>query len=63
MPSSLQSQMKENETEIQAQKKALDDKAKDIEATRAKFEEDRKRYRILTQSGGKPAAGTDSRPR
>ena len=63
MPNSLKSQIKENETEIEAQKKVLDDKNKDIEAVRAKFEEDRKRYRTLTQGGGKPAASTDARPR
>ena len=63
VPNSLKSQMKENEIEIQAQKKALDDKNKDIEAIRAKFEEDRQRYRALTQGGGKQAADAAARPR
>ncbi|OHC62954.1 MAG: hypothetical protein A2045_15715 [Rhodocyclales bacterium GWA2_65_20] len=62
IPDSLKSQIKENEIEIQAQKKALDDKNKDIEAVRAKFEEDRMRYRALMQGGGKSAASPAARP-
>jgi hypothetical protein len=49
VPANLKAQIKDNETEIESQKKALDDRQKDIEATRARFEEDRKRYRELTQ--------------
>lgn len=63
VPNSLKSQLKENEIDIQAQKKALDDRNKEIEAVRAKFEEDRKRYRILMQDSSKPAAGAAARPR
>ena len=63
VPAALKSQIKENEIEIQAQKKALDDKKKEVEAVRAKFEEERKRYLALTQGSGKAATGNDSRPR
>ncbi|MDO8933833.1 MAG: hypothetical protein Q7U97_15675 [Rhodocyclaceae bacterium] len=65
VPETLKSQIKENEVDIQAQKKALDDRKIEIDAVRLKFEEDRKRFRILTQGGSKPAAtsGADSRPR
>jgi hypothetical protein len=53
VPAELKAQIKDNETEIQAQKKALDDKNNDIEATRLRFEEDRQRYRVLTQKGSR----------
>lgn len=62
VPAALKAQIKETDTEIEAQKKALDDKAREIDAIRAKFEEDRRRYRELTGSG-KPVAGVDTRPR
>jgi hypothetical protein len=55
VPANLKSQVKENEIEIAAQQKAIEDKKKDVEAVRAKFEEDRKRYRFLTQGDGKAA--------
>ena len=60
VPANLKSQVKENEIEIAAQQKAIEDKKKDVEAVRAKFEEDRKRYRFLTQGDGKAAP---ARPR
>ena len=53
VPDSLKSQIKENETEIQAQTKALDGKKKDIEDVRARFEDDRKRYRTLMDGTAK----------
>lgn len=56
VPGTLKSQIKENETEIEAQKKAIADKKLEVEATRAKFEEDRKRYRVLTQETDKAGA-------
>ena len=59
VPANLKSQIQQNETEIAAQQKALEDKNKDIEAVKAKFEDDRKRYRELT-GGVKPAG---ARPR
>ena len=40
VPGALKSQIKENEVEIVAQKKLIDDKKKDIDATRARFEAD-----------------------
>ncbi len=49
VPANLKAQIRDNDTEIEAQKKALDDRQKEVEATRARFEEDRKRYRELTQ--------------
>ncbi len=54
VPANLKAQIQANETEIAAQTKAVADRDKDIEAVRAKFEDDRKRYRELT--GSKPAA-------
>ena len=60
VPPALKSQIKENELAIEALKRAIDDQKKDIEAARAKFEEDRRRYRELT--GARPAAA-DARPR
>ncbi|CAG0965485.1 hypothetical protein RHDC4_00952 [Rhodocyclaceae bacterium] len=48
VPPDLKAQIKEAETEIVAQQKLMDDKKKDVEATRAKFEDDKKRYRELT---------------
>jgi hypothetical protein len=55
VPANLKAQIRDNDTEIDSQKKALDDRQKDIEATRARFEEDRKRYRELTlgSTGGR----------
>ncbi|MBI4987140.1 MAG: hypothetical protein HZC24_17780 [Rhodocyclales bacterium] len=53
VPESLKSQIKENEIDIQAQTKALDDKKAEIEATRVRFEEDRKRYRALMDGTAK----------
>lgn len=51
VPANLKSQIKENETEIAAQQKALDDRQKEVDAVKARFEDDRKRYRELTQGG------------
>ncbi|GAB1391875.1 hypothetical protein MASR1M60_00380 [Rhodocyclaceae bacterium] len=48
VPANLQSQIKDNEAEIAAQQKALQQKDADIEATKARFEADKKRYRELT---------------
>lgn len=47
VPPELKAQIKEADTEIQAQQKILDDKKRDVEETRNKFEEDKKRYREL----------------
>ena len=48
MPADLQSQIKNNEAEIAAQQKALQQKDVDIEAAKARFETDKTRYRELT---------------
>lgn len=61
VPANLKAQIKENEIEIAAQQKAMDERDKAVEAVRAKFEEDRKRYRFLTQGEGSAAA--PGRPR
>ena len=53
VPETLKSQVKENEVEIQAQTKALDAKKKEVEDVRARFEEDRKRYRALMDGTAK----------
>ena len=63
VPATLKSQIKEAEVEMAAQQKALDDKKKEIDAKRAKFEEDRKRYRELTSDTKPSAAAVDARPR
>lgn len=51
MPADLQSQIKDNESEIAAQKKALEDKDAKIAEVRARFDADKARYRAL--KGGK----------
>jgi hypothetical protein len=48
MPANLQSQIKDNEAELAAQQKALQQKDADIEAVKARFDADKKRYRELT---------------
>jgi hypothetical protein len=48
LPANLQSQIKDNEAEIASQQKALQQKDIDIEATKARFEADKQRYRELT---------------
>ena len=63
VPASLKAQIAENETELQAQQKALNDKNKDMDAARAKFEDDRKRFRELTGATAPSSAKADSRPR
>ncbi len=47
-PANLQSQIRDNEAEIAAQQKALQQKDADIEAVKVRFEADKKRYRELT---------------
>ncbi len=48
MPANLQSQIRDNEAELAAQQKALQQKDTDIAAAKARFEADKKRYRELT---------------
>jgi chromosome segregation ATPase len=47
MPADLQSQIKDNESEIAAQKKALEEKDAKITEVRARFDADKARYRSL----------------
>lgn len=69
LPPQLQAQLRDNEAEVKAQQAIIDGKQKDIVAVKAKFEEERLRYRELTKkkAGDKaaapPPAGADSRPR
>jgi hypothetical protein len=53
VPANLKAQIRDNDIEIEAQKKALADRQKDVEATRQRFEDDRKRYRELTRSAAR----------
>lgn len=47
MPESLKSQMKENETDIAAQLKAMENRKQEVEVLHAKFDDEKKRYREL----------------
>ncbi len=48
LPANLQSQIKDNEAEIAAQQKALQQKDADIEAVKSRFDVDKKRYSEIT---------------
>jgi small-conductance mechanosensitive channel len=48
LPGKLQAQISDNENEIAAQRKALDEKDAGIEAVRARYEADKARYRQLS---------------
>lgn len=65
LPTEVRRGLKSAEDEIQAQQALLDSKQQDLEATRAKYAEDRRRYRELTGSGNRAlhpaAAPTGSR--
>lgn len=71
MPAALQAQIDTNASEKLAQRTAIATKQKDIETAKARYENDKRRYRELT--GKTPAGGTaaaaakpsaaDSRPR
>lgn len=71
MPPQLQSQMRDNEIEMKAQQAVIDGRQKEIGVVRARYEEEKTRYRELTKkkaAGGTGAtaqgpAGADSRPR
>ena len=51
MPAALQAQIKDNESEIAAQSKALQEKDASIEAINLRFETDKARYRTLKAAG------------
>ncbi len=59
-PKDLLDAIKENESELRAHGSVVEAKTKEMEAVRAKYEEDKRRYIELTR--GK-AAGVDTRPR
>jgi hypothetical protein len=55
MPAQLKAQVKENQTELAAQQKAVDDRKQDIEDIRARYAAEKQRYIMLTR--GAPAPG------
>jgi hypothetical protein len=57
MPDALKSQIRENEAELQGQKKIIDDKRQEIETLKLKFEDEKRRYRELTDKS-KAAPGS-----
>lgn len=71
MPPQLKAQMRDNETEMKAQQAAIEGRQKEIETVKARYDEEKSRYRELTKkqaAGGIGAAaqvpaGADSRPR
>jgi len=61
LPTEVQRGIKNADNEIDAQKSLLASKQKDLEATRAKYAEDKRRYQALINSGNRalhPAAAT-----
>lgn len=56
LPASLKSQIRENETDLAAQKKNIADREQDIEAARARFDDDKKRFIALTGAPSEPTA-------
>lgn len=69
MPPELQAQLRDNQADMKALQDAIVGRQKDIEALKARFEEEKLRYRDLTQSkttgrsGPAAPAGADARPR
>ncbi|BBO22223.1 conserved hypothetical protein [Candidatus Desulfobacillus denitrificans] len=69
MPPALGAQIRDNQTEMKALQTAIDGRKNDIESLKAKYEEEKLRYRELTQKkttvqgGTATPAGPDSRPR
>jgi hypothetical protein len=59
--------MRDNDAEIKAQQTAIDARNKDIEALKKRYEDEKLRYRELTQARaagrGATPAGADARPR
>ncbi len=67
-PPELKSQMRDNESDSKSLKEAIENRKKEIESVRARYDDDKRRYRELI--GKKPAgqpeaapAGADARPR
>lgn len=71
MPPKLRTQIRDNDADMKAQQVAIESKLKEIEALRARYEDERQRYRELTRQKapgrGEAAAsappGADTRPR
>ena len=61
MPTQLKAQIKQNQTELSAQQAVVEGRKQDVEAIRARFEREKKRYTELTRD--EPAPSTDTRPR
>lgn len=58
LPAQLQAQIRDNDKEIAAQQKALQEKDAAMAAIRARFDADRERYRLITRTGAVPPAPT-----
>ena len=72
MPPQLQAQKRDNDTEMKSLQAAIEGRQKEIGTVRARYDEEKSRYRELTKkkaAGGTgataqvPAAGAESRPR
>ncbi|MEZ5614723.1 MAG: hypothetical protein R3E35_05850 [Rhodocyclaceae bacterium] len=68
MPAPLQAQIHTNDTEMKAQQAAIDGKLKEIEAAKARYEDEKRRFLELTKqpaerAGPQPSAGATARPR
>lgn len=71
MPPQLQAQIRDNDTEMKVHQAAIDDRHKEIEAVKARYESEKLRYRELTQKktvgkpepAAPPPAGANARPR
>ena len=67
MPAELQAQIRDNDKELKAQLLAIDNKKKEIEAVRVRYEQEKIRFRELTSApkpgSAAPAAGAEARPR
>ena len=58
LPAQLQTQLRDNDKEIAAQQKALQEKDATTAAIRARFAADKERYRQITRTGAVPPAPT-----
>ena len=56
-PKALLDAMKENESELRAHASVIESKQKEIDAVRAKYDEERRRYIELTRRAASPPAG------
>ncbi len=71
MPPPLQAQIRDNDIEMKAHQAAIDDRHKEIEAVKARYENEKLRYRELTKKktvgktepAASPPSGADARPR